>query len=442
MKLYIILLLFSSFSFAQTALKVKEEFHSVEIFEKIIKEFNIDSKRKYMEVYEDSKELGLPPLSQLSQIYPEWEGWGKSSSKKTSDWVNQEVRKIQEDLNGFGGEEELEEKKGVQKKNLSSKRSSEKNKVAPYEELKKILIDQGVKSARDYQLLRKENEGVINGWSMPSEPNKKYKKWVSWGVFLEKLPMASYEELKKIARDQGVKTSMDYRLFRKENKGVFNGWRMPRNPHVHYGNKWENWGVFLGKKPSPPMASYEELKKISRDQGVKTSMDYRLFRKENKGVFNGWRMPSEPYIHYDEWEGWGVFLGKKPSLPFAPYEELKKILIAQGVKSARDYRLLRKENKGVFNGWRIPSEPYIHYGNKWENWRVFLGKPSLPFAPYEELKKILIDQGIKKSMEYFSWREKNKGVFNGWRMPSSPNTHYDEWRGWPKFFNDCELLFL
>ena len=113
MKLYLLLLLLSSFSFAQTSLKVKEEFHSIEIFEKIIIDFNIDSKKKYMEVYEDSKELGLPPLSQLSQIYPEWEGWN-NPEKNSLELVRAELRKIQEDLNGseeFGGnEEELEEK--------------------------------------------------------------------------------------------------------------------------------------------------------------------------------------------------------------------------------------------------------------------------------------------------------------------------------------------
>ena len=392
MKLYLLLLLLSSFSFAQTSLKSKEKLRSIKIFEKIIKEFNIDSKKKYMEVYEDSKELGLPPLSKLSQIYPEWEGWNEPSPKKdSSDWVKKELRKMQEHLNEseeFGGNEEFEEefeeknsptkkeKKIIQKKNPILKRSSEKNNLAPYEELKKILIDQGVKSIRDYRLLREKNGGVINGWRMPSNPNTYYgDEWKDWGEFLGKPPISPYEELKKALIDQEIKSAREYFSWREKNKGVFNGWRMPRNPHRHYGNKWESWNEFFGKKPSLPFAPYEELKKILIDQGIKKSREYLSWREKNKGVFNGWKMPGNPHTYYDEWEGWGNIFGK------------------------------------------------------------------LPLAPYEELKKAVIDQGIKTSRHYYLLREKNGGVINGWSMPSSPHTYYDEWEDWPKFFNECETAF-
>ena len=359
-------------------MKSKEKLHSIEIFEKIIKEFNIDSKRKYMEVYEDSKELGLPPLSKLSQIYPEWEGWNKLSPEKKSDRVKKEIRKIQEDLNEVGGsEEELEEKNSPTKK---EKKIVQKKNLAPYEELKKIVKDQRINLAKDYRLFREKNGGVFNGRRMPSEPNRYYgDEWKGWGEFLWKLPIAPYEELKKIARDQGIKTSRDYHLLREENEGVINGWGMPRNPNRRYVDEWEGWGVFLGKKSSPPFASYEELKKILIDQGIKTSIEYFSWREKNKGVFNGRGMPRNPNRRYvDEWKGWNEFLGKKISSPF---------------------------------------------------------------ASYEELKKISRDQGIKTSIEYFSWREKNKGVFNGRRIPSNPHTYYDEWKSWPEFLNKCETAF-
>ena len=447
MKLYIILFLLSSFSFAQTSLKVKEEFYSIEIFEKIIKEFNIDSKRKYMEVYEDSKELGLPPLSKLSQIYPEWKGWGESSPKKTSDWVKKEIRKIQEDLNdseGFGGNEafgeELEEKhsptkkekKIVQKKNPILKRSSEKKNLVPYEELKKIVRDQGVKTRKYYSVWREKNKGMFNGKKLPSSPQTHYDEWEGWGEFLGKPPIAPYEELKKILIDQGLKSIKDYHLLREKNKGMFNGWKIPSNPNIYY-DEWEGWGVFLGKKPPLPFTSYEELKKIVRDQGLKSIKDYHLLREKNKGMFNGWRMPSNPDKHYKEWTNWNEFFGNR-SLPLAPYEELKKITRDQGIKSAKDYHLFRTENKGVFNGWRIPSNPHRYY-DEWKGWSNFFEKP--PIAPYEELKKAVRDQGLKTSKDYQLLREKNEGVLNDWRMPSNPDKYYEkEWVNWNEFFGN------
>ena len=459
----LIIAIFSSFSFAQTSLKSKEKLHSIEIFEKIIKEFNIDSKKKYMEVYEDSKELGLPPLSQLSQIYPEWEGWGEPSPQKksSSDWVKKELRKIQEDLNDseeFGGNEEFEEefeekniptKKELEEKNIPTKEEEkivqeekniptkeeekivqEKN-LVPYEELKKIARDQGIKLAKDYHLFRTENKGVINGRRIPSEPHRYYgDEWEGWGEFLGKkppLPFVPYEELKKFIKDQGIKTSTDYRLQRKKHKGVLNGWSLPSNPNKYYEKEWVSWEEFFGK---PPIASYEELKKFVKDQGVKTSRGYQLLRRK-KGVINGRRIPSNPYISYDEWEGWNEFLGKKSSPPFASYEELKKIARDQGIKSAKDYHLFRTENKGVFNGWRMPSEPHKKY-KEWTNWNKFLEKRSM--ASYEELKEMVRSQGITSSGKYDSWRKKNKGVLNGWNLPSNPNTYYEEeWTSWGEF---------
>ena len=167
--------------------------------------------------------------------------------------------------------------------------------------------------------------------------NKKEKKIV------QKKNLVPYEELKKMVRNQGIKTSRDYRLLSKENEGMLNGWRIPSNPHVHYGYEWEGWGVFFGNR-SLPLAPYKELKKILRDQRVKSAKDYQLLRKENEGVLNGWRISSNPNNIYKEWMGWGEFLGKKP---FAPYEELKKAIRDQGIKKSKDYRLLRKESGGV-----------------------------------------------------------------------------------------------
>ena len=108
-----------------------------------------------------------------------------------------------------------------------------------------------------------------------------------------------------------------------------------------------------------------------RNQGIKSRVEYNTQRDKLKGVFNGWRIPSSPQTHYPEWKGWGEFLGKPP---MAPYEELKKMVRNQGIKKSKDYRLLRKESGGVINGWRIPSNPHVHYGNKWEGWDVFFNK--------------------------------------------------------------------
>ena len=149
-------------------------------------------------------------------------------------------------------------------------------------------------------------------------------------------------------------------------------------------------------------------------------------------------MPSNPHNTYKGkgWTSWGNFLGtnnlgsKAKQKSFALYEEAKKVIQKEGIKSFREFNDWSKSGKRPPN---IPSRPNNTYkGKGWTNWKDFLGPMSSRYFEYEEAKKIVSEEGIKYQNKYIEWLKSDKSPI---KMPLKPERVYKGkgWTNWKDF---------
>lgn len=109
------------------------------------------------------------------------------------------------------------------------------NHTISYEECRKIAIENNIKSANDWYKYSNKN-------NLPFNPERKYKEWIDWYSFLtkEKINHYSYEECKKIVIENNIKSAKDWKKLSKSEK------RIPCNPERKY-KEWVDWYTFLEK---------------------------------------------------------------------------------------------------------------------------------------------------------------------------------------------------
>ena len=191
---------------------------------------------------------------------------------------------------------------------------------------------------------------------------------------------------------------------------------LPSSPAEYYNDRgWVDWYDFLGKK-NKSFPTYEEAKRIVQENGIKSQGEYNA-SKTKLGL------PSAPYLIYNGngWIDWFDFLGKERRI-YPSYEEAKRIVQENGIESVEVYRTCYKALK-------LPSMPYKYYMDKgWEDWFVFFGKKSMTYPSYEEARTIIQEKGIKTRTQYTS-------LYTSLGLPSEPHNHYrDEgWIDWDSF---------
>lgn len=226
----------------------------------------------------------------------------------------------------------------------------------------------------------------------------------------------SYEKAKLIVQENELKNIDEYRASYKELE-------LPAAPDRYYKEKgWISWPDFFGrKKVSYP--TYEKAKRIVQESGIKGKDDY----KSSSKVLG---LPSNPNIYYEKkgWTNWYDFLGKKES-SYPTYEEAKRIVQENGIKSIKQYNSSYKELE-------LPSVPGVYYKeNGWTNWYDFLGKIEDPYPTYEEAKRIVQTRGIKNKRQYIS---SNKEL----GLPAAPEAYYEKkgWNNWYDFLGKTENI--
>lgn len=270
-----------------------------------------------------------------------------------------------------------------------------------YEEAKKIVMDNGVKTMVEYKAIYKK-------LGLPTYPDYSYKNkgWENWPNFLGrgKKVYPSYEEAKKIAMKNGVRTQTDY-------MNIYSVLGLPSNPSYTYKNEgWTNWFEFLGreKKVYP---SYEEAKKIVNKKCILNRVQYYSVCKNNC-------LPSTPDRYYLDkgWTNWTEFFGGEKKV-YPSYEEALRIVQNEGLQNMKDYRKQCKE-------LGLPTNPATFYKNNgWTDYYSFWGQKSRPSYPsYEKAKEIVLENGIQ-SMEGYKTQYKVLG------LPPHPHRTYKD-NGW------------
>ena len=284
-----------------------------------------------------------------------------------------------------------------------------------YEEAQRIVQEKGIHSKKSYDLVFKE-------LGLPSNPNHTFKGkgWIDWATFLGKVsPYPTYQEAKMIIRDNGIQNREEY-------KASFKVLGLPADPCAFYKDRgWIDYYDFYGKDSPKEFPSYEETKKIIKERGIKTLLEYNKTCKKLG-------LPSNPRRYFKD-KGWidkDDFLGLS-STQYPSYEEAKSIVQEKGFTCAEDYMLNHKEIG-------LPCAPYSFYKDSgWVDWYDFLGKSKQTTQEdrkYNLFKKLAInpvllkDAPLKVLYIYFS---KFRGITDGITSLLATSS-YEERLNWVK----------
>lgn len=250
-----------------------------------------------------------------------------------------------------------------------------------YNELKLKVKEFNIKSKIEYFKIYKKLMGD-NGIKAPMNPNKfhNYKhEWDGWDEFLDKNKYYSYQELKVIVNNVGIKSNKEY-LKRYKELTNEHGVKAPDKPYRFYKGEWSNWYDFIPEritkkqKNSNKYYKFEDLKEIVRKNKIYTSFQY--WDKYKTLSSNGLEAPCNPYIYYgDECNSWKdlLYSENRSTRYFIEYEELKRIVQSLNIKTQEEYR---KKYKDIINknGLKAPAQPETIYSeSEWVGYGEFLG---------------------------------------------------------------------
>lgn len=150
---------------------------------------------------------------------------------------------------------------------------------------------------------------------IPSNPNTTFKdKWQGMGHWLGtgriatfNMQYRSYEEVKKYAKDLGIRSSLDW-------KKHCNAGKLPKDIptqlHKVYEDQWTTWGAFLDngfiayqKRSHRPFA---EAKDFVHQLKLKTRDEWEKYCNSGNKPDD---IPTGPSMVYKEWTYWGDWLG-------------------------------------------------------------------------------------------------------------------------------------
>jgi hypothetical protein len=192
-------------------------------------------------------------------------------------------------------------------------------------------------------------------------PKKDFVTFEEAREWASRLKLRNYKEWIKYARR---------RIPRGKNKGLkYKPRVIPANPQTYYKNEWISDTHFLGHTP---YLDYQTAKQFVLSLKLNSMKQWFDWHKSTKPDF----IPRFPYLHYKEWETWGIFLGsgninpQQKKAKFRPYQEALKVVHQFNFNTAAEYRdWCRSNGKGD-----LPIVPEGVYKDVWEGWPKYLGK--------------------------------------------------------------------
>ena len=309
-------------------------------------------------------------------------------------------------------------------------------KFMPYHEAKELVQSLGIRNAKQLKKWASSDNKPPN---FPANPKRTYKEeWENWGAFLgtgnvysDSKKFMSYDEAKGLVQSLGIHSELDFRTWIKsENKPP----NFPANPKRTYKEEWENWGVFLGTgnvyNGNKKFMSYSEAKDFARSLKFRNKRQFHKWSKLGNRPHN---FPADPRGAYKEkWEGYGIFLGTgnvyNGSKKFMSYNEAKKLIQSNGVRSVPELRNWSKLGKRPTN---FPANPKETYQKEWESWNAFFGNKKSRFMGYYQAQKHIKPFGLKTKTDFIRWSKEGKRPPN---IPANPNRYYTQhWTNWQNF---------
>ena len=307
----------------------------------------------------------------------------------------------------------------------------------PYEDAKKYAQSLNLKNSQEWS---KHTQTKAFPKDIPTAPNVTYKtEWESMGEFLGTKNVSrkfrnykTYDEAKKFVKSLKLKNTKEWNNYvYKINKDLSD---IPKRPNEFYKNEWKSWNDFLGSDYRDYLP-YEETKAYVKSLNIKNIEEYRDAFKAKKFAK---KLHSAPDQYFEEFEGWGVFLGTGNKSPQQLKEEYKisfsdarKYAHSLNLKSNIEWKKLAKENK-LPNGH--PKAPNLFYKSEWTTWNDFLGKRDFrTYISYDEAKKIIHPLELKSMKDWFEYAKSDNLPAIIPIMAEHQYRRRKEWKSWADF---------
>jgi superfamily II DNA or RNA helicase len=300
----------------------------------------------------------------------------------------------------------------------------------PFEEAREYIRALGLNSQKEWtEYYRSTNRNM----NIPTLPERVYlnEGWISLGDWLGNGRIATnlreylpFKDARAQVRGLGLNSQKEWNDYcRSSNRNIY----IPVNPHETYKNKgWINIADWLGYKNrrNVPWMPFEKAKKYVQGLGLKSSVEYKQFWKENKLPFN---LPAKPDKVYksEGFKSFPDFLGYNSlSQDWMPFEKARDFVRKLKLKNTDDWRRYCKSNLRPLG---IPSNPHTIYKNKgWVSFGDWIGTGTIAskiitYHSFEEAREFVRSLKLKNQIE---WREYRKSDLRPSYIPSNPNVVY------------------
>ena len=326
---------------------------------------------------------------------------------------------------------------------------NESKKYVTWQEASAVCLAAGISNSVDYSLEYKAVDPKL-----PSNPDIFYSDWPSWSVFFGRGRTDIYptwQEASEVCCRAGIKSYMQY-----YERGKKFDSRLPSRPDRSYKD-WPGWNLFLqvkstrtfktrrpyiriqnasklngtgpakpnvlaiaGKNKSKLYRTWQEASLASQTAGIVSHKEYaQRFKQADP------RLPHNPSARYSDWPGWKVFLFGESYRPYATWQEASIVCVRAKLRGQMDYYLNHYQVDP-----RLPSSPNEYYQD-WPGWIAYLGKTVAPkdyYPTWQEASVAAVAAGFKSQASYFSLYKKIDS-----RLPYRPNNVYEDWPGWKIF---------
>ena len=171
------------------------------------------------------------------------------------------------------------------------------------------------------------------------------------------IPWRPFEEARAFARGLKLKSVREWEAYSKSGERLSD---IPSNPEKVY-NEWKGWGDWLGTGNvwSKTWRPFTKARTFAHSLMLKSQTEWDAYSKSGKRPND---IPSKPGAVYEEFAGWGDWLGTgnvcARDRHFRPFNKARRFVRSLGLRGYKDWKAYRKSGKKPKD---IPSNPYRTY---------------------------------------------------------------------------------
>jgi hypothetical protein len=244
------------------------------------------------------------------------------------------------------------------------------------------------------------------------------------------IPWRPFTDARRFARALKLKSKTEWEAYRKSGKRPED---IPSSPEQVYED-FVGWGDWLGTGNvwSKTWRPFTKARAFVRALKLKSCDEWHTYRKSGKRPSD---IPSTPGPVYEEFAGWGDWLGTGRRVwgsPWRPFTKARAFVRALKLKSRDEWEAYSKSGKRPAD---IPSNPKRIY-NEWVSWGDWLGtgnvKNMTKPRPFKKARKFARALKLKSVREWESYRKSGKRPED---IPSNPHRTYKEFTGYEDWLN-------